>query len=1700
MGDGDARVGAAIGGGQDARREETPREIVVREAEIEQEPRESAGAPSRDFRINESHRVGAGGLKEKARANITAIRALKQIEADNRAATEAEKAALVRYAGWGALSQVFHPYPSAEWRDLAQEVRELLEEPEYDSARGSTPNAHYTSPDVIAAMWAGLERLGLARAAAGGAQILEPSMGVGHFFGLMPEELASGCRRTGVELDSITARIARQLYPDAAIFAKGFEETALPDDFFDAVVGNIPFGDYPVHDPAYPRAVTRAIHDYFLAKSLDKLRPGGVMALITSRYTMDKRDGTLRRYLAARADLVGAVRLPNTAFKGNAGTEVTADILFLQKREKGAAAQGGAWEALGLVEAPDGAVEINEYFARHPEMMLGEMRLEGTMYRAREPTLAGEFSAERLREAIAKLPADIWRIQARAPGSRAPPDLATDISDPGEIKDGAYGVRDNRLVIRRGGTFEIAKVSANLAWRIRGLLGVRDAVRDVFRTQLEDASAERITQARRDLNQVYDAFARRFGPLSSRENFKAFAGDPDQPLLLSLENYDAAAKRATKTAIFERRTLARYEPVSHVETAAEALAISLNETGVIDWPRMEQVTGRKAQGLQRELGRLVFRNPEGGGWETADRYLSGDVRRKLTEARAASGVDPAYARNVEALEEVQPADLLPGDIEARLGSSWIPAADIEDFLAQLLGIASRHVDVGHAAAIATWSVRIDATEKDNVSNTTTYGTGRFSAAELVEDALNGRVPTAYDKQPDGSHTVNQQETIAAREKQQQLKDRFREWIWEDAGRAARLARAYNDRFNNLRLRAFDGSHLKLSGMNRAYLRDGDLAGHQKDAVWRIVESGSTLLAHVVGAGKTWTMAAAAMEMRRMGLCKKPMFVVPNHLVVQWGAEFVKLYPQARLFVAGKESFAAANRKRAMARIASGTYDAVIVSHRSFEFLPVSDKLFGEFVQKQVEALEEAILDLKADGGDNRHLVKDLEKAKKRFVAKLKAHADREHKDDAISFEELGVDQIFVDEADLYKNLFYTTKMSRVAGLPNTESNRAFDMYMKTRYLRERNGGRGVVFATGTPVSNTMAEMYTMLRYLAPDLLEERGLAHFDAWAANFADAVTALELAPDGSGYRMHTRFAKFVNLPELLSMFRSFADVKTAEDLKLPCPTVAGGKPEVVAAPAGEELKAYIKTLIARAERLRTARVDPSEDNMLKITGDGRKAALDMRLVGSAGEADYATKVGLAVSRVRRIWEATRETKGAQLVFCDLSTPDRSSHPGRFNVYEDLKTRLAGEGVPEGEIAFIHDAETDAEKKLLFDDVNAGRVRILIGSTEKMGAGTNVQRRLAALHHLDAPWRPRDIEQREGRILRQGNMNGEVRILRYVTEGSFDAYMWQTLETKARFIQQVMRGETSVRAAEDVNGGALTYAEIKAIASGNPAVMEKVKVDTEIRKLDQLRAAHLNQQYRIRLEVQALPEQIEEKRKRIERLAGDIARRDAHETGEFSMSVGARIFSGKDARAQGGTALALAVLADKDDTSLQVRGDLRGFEILSRGVGGVRMLGSDDEAPPELFIRGEGTYRAHVNVENPLGTVQSLERTLSGLDKALEDEREHLARAEKALADFQGQMGRRFEQEDRLKELLHQQEELNAALDLDKNERQVAPVEETSNGEGGADGGEDGIAPGARKRSGAGRGRYSRNESDDEEVDDENEPVPARPVSRPGL
>jgi N12 class adenine-specific DNA methylase len=1588
----------------------------------------------RDFRISSDYALGSGSLLQKAATNLETIRLLKRIEQDSRPADEREKQVLVRYTGWGALPQIFHPHPAEEWRSPAAELRTLLNNVEYESAKASTPNAHYTSSSVIQAVWNALLHFG----AVAPVRILEPALGIGHFFGLMPAMLEQNTTRVGIELDSISARIAGLLYPDSSIRGAAFESVSFPNCFFDLVVGNVPFGNYPVHDPQYARlpALTRSIHDYFVARCVNLVRPGGLVAFVTSRYTLDKQNSAVREYISSKANLIAAIRLPNTTFKANAGTEVTTDILFLQRRTASMQSPQEGWMELKSIETEHGPAAINEYFVNHPERMLGAPTLDGNLYQAREFSLSGAFCPKRFAAVLADLPSNLY--VPVSPDCSVTIPVALPTVELELIKDGAYGLAHNRLVIRNGNNLESVTLSRAVEARIRALMRVRDAVRDVVGTQLDNASDEKIMDTRFHLNSEYDRFVLRFGPIWSKENFRAYAGDPDHPLLLSLEDYDTETKRATKTAIFHERTIEGYKPVERVERAAEALVVSLNETGRVDWSRMAALTGKSIAALQAELTGLVFHNPEGNAWETADAYLSGNVRQKLHAAETAAACSSEFVSNVDALRAVQPEDLEPGDIDARLGSPWIPASDVESFICELLAIEAKHVTVSHAESIAAWTLELSYSAKYAASNTTSYGTARFTATTLIEQALNNRTPTAYDEVtgPDGEKrlVVNQNQTLAARERQQELKDRFQKWIWQDLARAQRLAREYNERFNCLRLRTYDGSHLTFPGMSRTHLRGGDLAPHQKNAAWRILQSNNALIGHVVGAGKTYTLVAAAMELKRLGLAKKTMIVVPNHLVEQWAAEFLKLYPQANLFVAGKDQFANGNRQRAMARIATGNYDAVIVSFRSFEFLPLSNELFKRFLDEEIRAIDEELVRAKAGDSDNRRIVKQLETAKKRLKVRFEKRANRENKDNTVTFEDLGICQLMVDEADAYKNLAYVSKMQRIAGLPNSDSFRAFDMFLKIRYIQQNAHTRGVVFATGTPISNTLAEMYTVLRYLAPGLLESTGTSHFDAWAANFAEAVTALELAPDGSGYRMNTRFARFINMPELLSMFRTVADIQTADMLQLPRPELETGKPIIEATPASERLKFYIQTLVKRAEALKRERIDPTVDNMLKITGDGRKAALDLRLVDLPEEPCHETKLKRAIQRIFAVWQETAPQRGTQLVFCDLSTPD----PTGWNVYDEVREQLLRLGIPTKEIAFIHDADTDAKKKLLFEAVNAGRIRVLMGSTEKMGAGTNVQRRLAALTHLDAPWRPRDIEQREGRILRQGNRNTQVRIFRFVTTGSFDAYMWQLLEVKARFIAQVMCGQVSTRRVEDLENAALTFAEIKAIASGNPLVMEKVRVDTEIRKLDALRAVHHNQMYRVSRQMAELPFHIERSCQAIAQMKSDIALRDAHGTESFSMTIGNREYTGKGAREQAATALVDAVLAWKDDEARDIRAHYRGFQILSQGK---RPSFLEPDPVPALFVRGSGTYTAALNPTNPIGTIQSIEYALRSFERMAEREREKLDHLESDLATYQREVEKPFEHEARLRELELKQAELNAALDLYKSDPQAVIV-----------------------------------------------------------
>ncbi|MCE0498510.1 MAG: DEAD/DEAH box helicase family protein, partial [Methylacidiphilales bacterium] len=1293
----------------------------------------------RNYRITPSDKIGSGPLKQKFRQNIAAIETLHRIEAEKREATIEEKAALVRYVGWGGIPQVFAAVPPDNWCQESEALARLLSKDEMEAARASTLNAHYTAPEVIRAMYAGLEKLGFESG-----RILEPACGLGHFIGLMPEKLHRSSSITGIELDSLTARIAQKLYPDADIRHSPYETAKLADGFYDVAISNVPFGDYQPYDKRF-NIYKFPIHDYFFAASLERIRPGGLIFFITSKGTLDKKSIYLRKHLSKQANLIAAIRLPNTAFRENANTEVTTDIVILQKRLPGQTPSGPAWQESVPYTNHDGEeMLVNEYFSNNPQQMLGRMELKSTMYRQNEPALVsdGRDLTVALTEAFARLPERIYRGQTESVG--VPSDVLT-VPAPGDIKLNGYALIETdqgNLVAVRDGDKLVGRpdLSGDAARRIRALIKVRTAVRGCLRAQVENKPDAEILKTRSQLNSEYDQFYSRFGPISERANTRAFAGDPDLPLLLSLENFNEDTRRATKTSIFRERTIQYQKPAESAQTAREALLISLNENGKIDLPHMSWLLKKPVEEFMPELGGAVFLNPQTQGWETDDAYLSGNIREKLEAAEAAAITDVRYKENVEALRSVLPEELKATEIDARLGSAWIPEKDIEKFAQELLNLpSSESVLVRHLPHLGSWTLQADYSAKGSVGNTTEWGTPRYAGIDLIEAALNLRTPTVYDVDPrTDQRIINPSATEAAREKQQQIKERFSEWIWQDDERRERLVAKYNEEFNNIRVRTFDGTHLTLPGASPII----SLRPHQKAAVWRILQSPNTLLAHVVGAGKTYTMVAAGMEAKRLGLCQKPLFVVPNHMLGQFSSELLTLYPSANILVAGKEDFEASRRAQLFSRIATGKWDAIIVTHSGFERIPMSKEAQENLLKEQIDEMEMAILRQKSDKSFTR-LVKQLEAAKNRLETRLKLLSAEHKKDNTLTFEELGIDRLFIDEAHYFKNLFYVTKMSRVAGLPQTSSQRAFDMFLKVRHMQNLNGGGGVVFATGTPVTNTMAEMFTMQRYLQRFDLEKQGLQHFDSWAATFGEPVTAMELSPDGAGYRLNTRFARFVNVPELMQQFRQMADIQTNEMLQLPMPKISQGKPLVISAPATPELKAFVASLVKRADRLRHGRVDPSEDNMLKITGDGRKAALDLRLV-QRGRDHPESKINYAAREIFQIWEQTKDQRLTQLVFCDLSTPQQGSIK-RFSAYDDLKTKLVQKGIPADEIAFIQDCDTDAAKVALFKKVRAGRVRVLMGSTQMMGTGTNVQERLIALHHIDATWRPADIEQREG-------------------------------------------------------------------------------------------------------------------------------------------------------------------------------------------------------------------------------------------------------------------------------------------------------------------------------------------------------------------
>ncbi|MFT3992231.1 MAG: DEAD/DEAH box helicase family protein [Luteolibacter sp.] len=1557
--------------------------------------------------------LGGGSLKEKCRANFAAIELLHNLQRENRPATPEEQGVLVRYVGWGGLPQVFATHDDPAWQAERERLRELLGPEEIRAARASTLNAHYTSPTVIAAMYDGIQRLGFTHG-----RVLEPALGIGHFFGLMPDDMRENSTLTGVEPDPTSAAIARALYPNSRISRQGFEQTSFADGHFDLAVSNVPFGNYTVFDPAFNRHHF-LIHDYFFAKALDKVRPGGLVAFVTSMGTMDKADSGLRDYLYERSELLGAIRLPNTAFKRNANTEVTADILFLRRLEEGESPCGHDWRQLAEhTHAGNITFRINRYFADHPQMMCGTMAHERSMYGEGEPALVpdGRDLAEALRLAVSRLPQNVFRSIEMNLSEEQP----AIIPAPPGTKEGGYVLHDGRIACCRNAELKIIEgLFGEATRRMRGLIEIRDSLRETIRTQLDELGEAAMVAARQQLNLCYDRFVLRFGPVNATANRRAFHDDPDFPLLCSLEDYRHDTKRATKTAIFRERTIHAASPVLRADSPKDALVVTLNERGVVNLPHMAELLQRSVDDFLPELKGILFLNPETRQWETEDQYLFGEVRTKLAVAREAAVEDPRFQENVAALESVQPEDLRPSEIEARLGAAWIPVRDISAFTSELLG--GELVEVSHSPAVGTWFVRAGYQARSSVANTDEWGTIRYSALDLIQDSLNLKTPTVYDRDAQGNTYVNATETEAARERQEKIKERFKSWVWEDDERRERLARQYNDDFNSIRLPSFNGDHLTLPGSsNRITLRP-----HQKAAVWRIIQSKNTLLAHAVGAGKTFTMVAAGIEMKRLGLAKKPMFVVPNHMLDQFATELLALYPNANILAAGKDDFATDRRAELFSRIATGNWDAVIVTHSSFEKIPLDSDTRGNFIKDQIDEIKDAIREQKS-GGSGTRLVKELERVQKRLEVKLETLSASEKKDSTLTFEELGVDRLFVDEAHKFKNLFYVTKMTRVAGLPQTASERAFDLFLKVRHIQDRNDGGGVVFATGTPISNTMAEMFTMQRYLQMNSLRRNGLQHFDSWAGTFGETVTAMELSPDGAGYRLNHRFARFVNVPELMQEFRRTADVRTVEMLKLPIPKLDTGRAITVSAPCSPALKSFVANLVERAAKLKGSRVDPKVDNMLKITSEGRLAALDMRLVERSSVDHPDSKVNLAVEKIHKIWMDSAANKGTQLVFCDLSTPQKGK--SGWSVYGDIRDKLVERGIPAEEIVFIQNYDTDTAKAALFKSVRDGQVRVLLGSTFKMGEGTNVQSRLIALHHLDAPWRPSDIEQREGRILRQGNTNEYVGIFRYVTEGSFDAYMWQTLETKARFISQVMVGDATMRKAEDVDSTALSYAEVKAIASGNPMVLEKAQMDAEVIRLTRLKRQHMDSSHSLRARIRGIDDQSKRIGKFIENLEHDLSTRTPTRGELFSMTLGKETFTD---RIEAGLKLVFMGASLKTYEETQKVGSIAGFGISLRNMG----------ARVEVKLHGKNDYEATVS-ESPQGTIASIEHALGSLEKRLEESRDELPRLASQRKQLVSQVGLPFEHEDKLVAALNRQREIIDVLDITKNQA-TAQVDE---------------------------------------------------------
>ena len=1607
-----------------------PYDIVIEKLHIEEPEHEISTPAARNFHIMDDH-LGEGGPKEKFWRNIKAIATLKQIEQENRQATLEEQHILSQYVGWGGLPDAFDP-DKASWAAEYSELKGLLTPEEYAAARVSTLNAHYTSPTVIRAIYDAVEQMGFKTG-----NILEPSCGVGNFFGMLPESM-QGSRLYGVELDSITGRIAQKLYPEATITVAGFETTS-QRDFYDLAVGNVPFGNYKVNDKAYNN-LGFSIHNYFFAKALDQVRPGGVVAFVTSRYTLDSKDSSARKHLAERADLLGAIRLPNDAFKKNAGTEVVSDIIFLQKRDRPIDREPD-WVQLG--KTPEGFT-VNQYFVEHPDMVLGEPSTENTQYGREDITVhpfEGADLAAQLKEATAKIHGEYRAVQhTKAERAEDAPNILP--ADPG-VKNFSYTVVDGEVYYRENSIMTQAELSGDARERVKGMVELRRVVNELIQYQLEDYPDADIQVKQAELNTAYDAFAAKFGLINDRKNGRLFEDDSSYYLLCSLENLDENGKLKSKADMFTKRTIRPEHSVTHVDTPAEALAVSIGERGRVDLPYMSELLGTPGdyERITSDLQGVIFKDPSvdttdpEAGWQTADEYLSGNVRNKLRIAQLAVQTNPEFAPNVEALTKAQPKELEASEIDVRLGATWLDPKVIQQFMLETFQVPFylRHaVQVKFSPATAEW--RIEGKTKtgfNDVAAYETYGTKRANGYKILEDTLNLRSVRVYDtiEEADGSkkRVPNKKETTLAQQKQQAIKDAFGNWVWKDPQRRETLVKQYNELFNSTRLREYDGSHIHFVGMNPEI----KLREHQRNAIAHVLYGGNTLLAHEVGAGKTFEMAASAMEAKRLGLCQKSLFVVPNHLTLQWAQEFLHLYPSAKLLVASKKDFETANRKKFCARIATGDYDAVIIGHSQFEKIPLSFERQERIIQEQIDEIQNAIAELKAGAGE-RFTVKQMEKSRKQLEAKLKKLKATERKDDVVTFEELGVDMMFVDESHSFKNLFLYTKMRNVVGLSTSEAQKSSDMFGKCRYMDELTGGRGVVFATGTPVSNSMSELYTVMRYLQYGTLQQKGLTHFDCWASTFGETTTSIELAPEGTGYRARTRFAKFFNLPELMTIFKEVADIKTSDQLHLPVPEA---KFETVLVKPSEIQKEMVQSLSERAGKINAGQVDPSEDNMLCVTNDGRKIGLDQRLMNPMLPDDPGSKVNACVGNVLRIWEEGKADRLTQLLFCDLSTPKGD---GQFNIYDDVKKKLLAAGVPESEVAFIHTADTEAKKKELFSKVRTGKVRILLGSTSKMGAGTNVQDRLVAVHHLDVGWKPSDMTQRNGRIIRQGNKNKTVHIFNYVTEGTFDSYMFQTLENKQRFISQIMTSKSPVRSCEDVDEQVLSYAEVKALCAGNPLIKEKTNLEVEVAKLKILKADYQSQRYRLedRL-LKDFPASIQYKQSEIAGLRRDTETAKAHPQGKEFCGIEIRGMHFDDKLAAGERLL--AACQEMPSAEAVTLGSYRGF--------GLDLQFDSFRNEYQAILRGETSHFVS------LGT--DARGNLTRIDNALDNLPERVEQAENALQALyqqrdaaQAELEKPFPQEEELATKSARLAELDSMLNIDAHPEPEQDVAESESGQ----------------------------------------------------